>query len=171
MAWVVLTGYMGAGKTSVGRAVAARMGRHFVDSDARIEADAELAIPTIFSTKGELWFRRTEERTIREIISDDADGVLAVGGGALESSRTRDFLTRSAQVVWLQVDPERLWERVSGSSRPLATDHDRFLRRYARRAGAYASAAHVVVDADRPLDEVAEAVIHGVSERFAGGAR
>ena len=163
MAWVVLTGYMGAGKTSVGRAVASRLGREFVDSDVRIESDAGLDIPKIFATKGELWFRRTEERTIREILANEPSGVLAIGGGALESGRTRDLLHRDARVVWLEADPERLWDRVIGSSRPLATDRDRFLRRYERRRGAYAATAHVVVNADRSVDEVVEDVICGGS--------
>jgi shikimate kinase len=101
MSWVVLTGYMGAGKSTVGRDLAARLGRGFVDSDDRIEADAGIDIPKIFATKGEVWFRRTEERTIRGIVTDETPGVLSVGGGALESARTRDFLGRAALGVWL----------------------------------------------------------------------
>jgi shikimate kinase len=171
MAWVVLTGYMGAGKSSVGRALATRLGRSFVDSDARIESDAGLEIPRIFATKGELWFRRAEERTIREIVSNEPEGVLAIGGGAIESSRTRDFLGREAQVVWLEADPKVLWERVYGSPRPLATDMERFLRRYARRREGYATTAHVVVDADRPLDAVVDDVARGITQLSGRGGQ
>ncbi len=154
MAWVVLTGYMGAGKSTVGPALADRLAREFVDSDERIERDTGIDIPKIFATKGELWFRRTEERTIREIVQSQPAGVLGVGGGALESPRTRDLLQRVACVAWLRADPERLWERVSGSSRPLATDRERFLRRYAGREAAYAAAAHITVDAEQPFESV-----------------
>lgn len=150
MGWVVLIGYMGAGKSTVGRDLAGALDREFVDSDAEIEREAGTDIPRIFSTRGELWFRRTEERTIRTILERMPPGVLAVGGGAVENARTRDLLMRSARVVWLQAPPEALWDRVSGSDRPLAPDRDRFLRRYLRREAMYAQAADLTVDATQP---------------------
>jgi shikimate kinase len=101
-----------------------------------------------------VWFRRTEERTIREIVEREPAGVLAIGGGALESARTRALLHRVAHVVWLRAAPEQLWDRVMDSSRPLATDRDRFLRRYARREPLYAESANFTVDATQPLDTV-----------------
>ena len=66
--WLVLTGYMGAGKTSVGRRVAGRLGRSFTDADRVIEEQAGMPIPEIFSRRGERWFRRTEERVIRDVV-------------------------------------------------------------------------------------------------------
>jgi shikimate kinase len=158
MGWVVLTGYMGAGKSTVGRAVAERLGRPFVDSDALIEERAGLPIPRIFATKGELWFRRTEERAIREVVSSTPPGVLAVGGGAVESARTRELLGRVAHVVWLRADPEVLWARVNGSDRPLAADRDRFMRRPERRLPAYEAAAALELDATAPVAGTADAV-------------
>ena len=89
--WLVLTGYMGAGKTSVGRRVANRLDRTFTDADRVIEEQAGMPIPEIFCRRGELWFRRTEERVIREILTGEP-GVLALGGGAVESASTRDLL-------------------------------------------------------------------------------
>jgi shikimate kinase len=171
MAWVVVTGYMGAGKSAVGRALAGRLGREFIDSDERIEHAAGMDIPKIFASKGELWFRRTEERTIRGIVQSEPGGVLSIGGGALESPRTGELVHRVACVAWLRADPERLWERVTGSTRPLATDRDRFLRRYARRAAAYAAAAHVTVDADQPFDAVLEELETAVRARLGRGLR
>jgi shikimate kinase len=166
VAWVVLTGYMGAGKSTVGRAVAGRLRREFVDSDERIERETGIDIPKIFAAKGELWFRRTEERTIRAILGSDPAGVVAVGGGALESPRTRDLVQRVACVVWLRADPERLWDRASGSTRPLAVDRDRFVRRYQRREGGYAESAHITVDADQPLDAVIGEIERDVRARL-----
>lgn len=158
MAWVVLTGYMGAGKSVVGRALAERLGRPFVDSDALIEERTELPIPRIFATKGEFWFRRTEERVIREVLAEEPAGVLSVGGGAVESAKTRDLVGRVARVVWLKADPELLWTRVTGSGRPLAADHDRFLRRYERRVPLYEEAGQLVVDATQPVGTVVDAI-------------
>lgn len=158
MRWVAFTGYMGAGKSVVGRRVAQRLGWEFVDADRAIEAHAELAIPEIFAKRGELWFRRTEEAIIRDIVQSDPPGVIALGGGALGSARTRDLLARCAWVVWLRVDPAIAWERVVGSDRPLATDRDRFLARAAQRQQAYKDAADLEVASDESPDDVAARV-------------
>jgi len=163
MAWVVLTGYMGAGKSTVGRALAGRLGRPLVDSDARVEEGAGLPIPRIFATKGELWFRRTEERVIRDVLAEEPNGVLALGGGAVESARTRDLLGRVADVVWLRADAALLWTRVAGSGRPLATDEGRFARRLERRTPLYEEVADLVVDAAASPDDLVEGIVrwHG----------
>lgn len=155
--WLVLTGYMGAGKTSVGRRVANRLDRAFTDADRVIEEQAGMPIPEIFSRRGEVWFRRTEERVIRDVLDGEA-GVLALGGGAVESARTRDLLRRTADVVWLRASPGVAWGRVKDSDRPLATDEARFARRLAAREPNYREAAHLEVDADGPVDEVAARV-------------
>lgn len=153
----MLSGFMGAGKTSVGRRVANRLGRDFVDADRAIEEHAGMPIPEIFSRRGELWFRRTEETVIRDLLKGDP-GVLALGGGALESARTRDLVIRTADVVWLRASVPVAWARVKDSDRPLATDPERFARRAASREDNYRAAADLEVDADGPADEVAARV-------------
>jgi len=155
--WLVLSGYMGAGKTSVGRRVASRLGRTFVDVDREIEDRAGMAIPEIFSRRGELWFRRTEETVIRELLAGEA-GVLALGGGSLESAKTRDLVSRVADVVWLRTSVEVAWARVKDSDRPLASDRPRFERRALAREEGYRSAAGLEVDADGPPEDVAARV-------------
>ena len=155
--WLVLSGYMGAGKTSVGRRVATRLGRVFVDADRAIEEQAGMAVSEIFSRRGELWFRRTEETVIRELLATEP-GVLALGGGALESARTRDLLGRVADVVWLRASIDVAWARVKDSDRPLASDRARFERRALDREPNYRAAAGLEVDADGPADEVAARV-------------
>lgn len=156
--WIALAGFMGAGKTSVGRRVASRLDVPFVDADREIEAFAGLAIPDIFDQRGELWFRRTEETVIREIVARTPPGVLALGGGALESAKTRDVLSRGARVVWLRVGIDVAWRRVQGSDRPLAQDEARFRRRAEAREATYRAAADLMVDADEPADEVSNRV-------------
>jgi shikimate kinase len=157
MRWLVLTGYMGAGKTAVGRRVAARLGREFLDVDREIERRAGMTVPEIFSRRGEVWFRRTEERTIREVLEGEP-AVLALGGGALESARTRGLVARVADVVWLRASIDVAWARVEGSDRPLAGDRERFARRAAAREAGYREAASLEVDADGPPDEIAARV-------------
>lgn len=158
MKWITLAGYMGAGKSAVGRRVASRLGVTFIDADNTIEEQAGMPISEIFAKRGELWFRRTEEDVIRGIVQSEPAGVLALGGGALGSSRTRDLLKRTTWVVWLRVSPEVAWRRVSGSDRPLAQDRDRFERRAVEREPHYREAAHLEVSADDPVDDVAARV-------------
>lgn len=160
--WVVLVGYMGVGKSTVGPLVADELGVGFTDGDAAIEAFAGMPIPEIFSRRGEVWFRRTEERVIREVLAGEA-GVFSLGGGAVESAKTRDLLRRSAHVAWLRLDPERSWERVSGSDRPLAGDRGRFLRRAGRREPLYAEVADQTVDASAEPEAVAAAIAAGLA--------
>jgi shikimate kinase len=155
--WLVLSGYMGAGKTSIGRRVATRLGRAFVDADRAIEEHAGMPVPEIFSRRGELWFRRTEETVIRELLATEP-GVLALGGGALESLRTRDLIGRVADVVWLRASIDVAWGRVKDSDRPLASDRARFERRALAREQNYRAAADLEVDADGPADEIAARV-------------
>lgn len=154
MSWAVLTGFMGAGKSTIGRAAATARGIAFVDSDERIEQQEGTDIPTIFATKGELWFRRMEERVIREVVEQTPAGILSIGGGAIESAKTRDLLSRTAGVVYLRAEPALLWQRVVGSDRPLATDEARFTRRFRRREPLYEEAADLVLDASQPREQV-----------------
>lgn len=157
--WVALAGYMGAGKSTVGRHAADLLGAQFLDVDDLVEAHAGQSIPDIFAQRGELWFRRTEEDLIRENLGADP-GVLALGGGALGSRRTRDLLGRTAWVAWLRIDPALAWDRVGGRpGRPLALDRDRFIRRAAEREHVYREAADVILDAALPPDEVARDLV------------
>lgn len=170
MKWLALAGYMGAGKSVVGRRTAARLGWTFVDADRAIEDYAEMPIPEIFSKRGELWFRRTEEAIIRDIVQRDEPGVIALGGGALGSDRTKDLLRRRAWVVWLRVSPDVAWKRVEGSDRPLAQDRERFERRAAEREPTYRAAADLEVLADDSPDDIAARVaawtlVRGQGER------
>ncbi len=161
---------MGAGKSVVGRRTAARLGWTFVDADRAIEEFAEMSVPEIFSKRGELWFRRTEETVIREIVLREQPGVIALGGGALGSDRTRDLLRRRAWVVWLRVSPDVAWRRVEGSDRPLAQDRERFERRAAEREPTYRESADLEVLADDSPDDIAARVgawtlVRGQAER------
>ena len=159
---------MGAGKSAVGRRVANRLGWAFIDADRAIEERSGMSIPEIFDRKGEVWFRRTEEAVIRDILASGPPGVLALGGGALGSARTRDLVARKAWVVWLAASVDVAWSRVKDSDRPLATDPERFARRAAQREPTYREAADLAVDADGPPDEIATRITAwtlGVAER------
>jgi shikimate kinase/3-dehydroquinate synthase len=134
---IALIGFMGAGKTSVGKEVARRTGRPFVDTDAVIE-ERHGPIPQLFE-RGESEFRGIEREVVEEALSRSELAVIAVGGGAFEAVRPERALP-----VFLDIDVETAWKRSRHSDRPLARDEDRFRELFAQRD--YRSMAHGVAD-------------------------
>lgn len=121
---IVMVGMMGAGKTAVGRALAARLDVPFLDSDHEIEAAANMSIPEIFSRDGEPFFRLKERQVISRLLEEER-GVLSTGGGAFLSEENRTLITEGGVSVWLQADLEVLWNRVRHrDSRPLLRTSD-----------------------------------------------
>lgn len=121
---VVLVGMMGAGKTAVGKALAARLGVEMRDSDAVIVERACLTIAEIFERYGEAFFRDKETRVIESLLTGPPC-ILSTGGGAWMSEANRAILTRSAAVVWLKADLSLLWQRVRHkTTRPLLRTSD-----------------------------------------------
>lgn len=120
---ILLIGMMGAGKTTVGKEVAARLGwRHF-DSDAQVQARTGKTIPEIFAQEGEPAFRREEAHALAEAIDLDEPVVVSVAGGAVLDPANRRLMSGSGSVVWLRADPATLARRVgSGDGRPLLED-------------------------------------------------
>ncbi len=162
-----LVGMMGCGKSTVGPALAARLGCPFVDSDAHIERASGSTVAGIFANEGEAAFRRRERATIEELAGEPA--VVALGGGAVAQPGVIERLTGSGCMVYLRAAPESLLARVGdGRGRPLleGTDGPGRLERLrallAERRAGYEQAA-VVVDTD---DRSVEAVAGEVAERL-----
>ena len=153
---------MGSGKSTVGREIARRLGRRFVDLDQSIERLADRTIPKVFEEAGESGFRDWEHRALREQAEHALEGsrvVLALGGGTYAFERNRDLLRSFAMTVWLDADPATLWERVrSASHRPLAQDRDAFVRLHENRRESYARADFRIDASDSP-DEIASRII------------
>jgi len=150
---LVLVGFMGAGKSTIGAEVARRLGRELADVDAQIER-AEGSIDGIFQERGETAFRELEGRYLAEAQAGQPK-VIATGGGAVE----RPLALEDAFVVHVEVALETAWERSRGSGRPLARDEADFRRRYELRAPLYAEVADVRArDADDVI--LAAAGIH-----------
>jgi 3-dehydroquinate synthetase/shikimate kinase len=138
---LALAGFMGSGKTSVGEVLADRLGRRFVDLDREIEARAGSAIGDLFATRGESGFRALEEDVARDVLRDGEPVVVALGGGAVLSERTRSDLAARAFTVLLDVDPATAWRRVAGSDRPLAQAEEDFHALHRDRQPLYQSVA------------------------------
>jgi shikimate kinase / 3-dehydroquinate synthase len=146
---IALVGFMGAGKSTIGREVARLTGRPFVDTDALIH-ERFGPIPELFRD-GEAEFRRLEEQVVGEVLAGEP-AVIALGGGAVLSRATRDHLRTKAFAVWLHVAVEEAWARVGGSDRPLAEDEAGFRALFAEREGIYRGAADALAtDADGVL--------------------
>lgn len=162
---LVLVGMMGAGKTTVGRRVANRLGRHFFDSDEEIEKAAQMTIPDIFQQRGEDEFRAGETRVIARVLREPGI-VLATGGGAFVNATTRTLVKQEAVSVWLKAELDVLFERVSRrSNRPLLkTENPRATleKLIADRYPIYAEADVTVASRDVPQDVVANNVIDAV---------
>ena len=121
---LVLVGLMGAGKSTVGKRLAARLHLPFVDADHEIEQAAGLSISEIFSRFGEAEFRDGERRVIARLIDGRAK-VIATGGGAFMQEETRELILRRATAIWLDADLDVLAERVARrEGRPLLKDRD-----------------------------------------------
>jgi len=109
---VILTGFMGTGKTSLGKMLATRLGRPFVDIDKKIEDDAKLSIPKIFERFGEEHFRELEKIAVREL-SERRGLVIATGGGTIKDEENLRLLKNSGVVIGLMTDPEEIFRRTA----------------------------------------------------------
>lgn len=162
---IVLVGMMGAGKTTVGRRIAAKLGRRFVDSDDEIEAAAGMTIDEFFAAHGEPEFRAGEARVIARLLKED-NIVLATGGGAFVNPDTRSLINANGVSVWIKAEFELLFARVSRrSNRPLlktSNPRDTLKRLIEVRYPIYAEAHLTVVSTDVPQDTVANDVIEAV---------
>jgi shikimate kinase/3-dehydroquinate synthase len=159
---VVLVGMMGAGKTSVGKRLAAKLGLPFVDADAEIEAGAQLTISEIFERFGEVYFRDGERKVIARLLNG-GPLVLATGGGAFMNSATRDKIVACGVSIWLKPNFDILLARVrKKSNRPLlkTADPEQTLRRLLEeRSPTYALADFTIESLDGSHDSVVDAIL------------
>ena len=165
---VALVGLMGAGKSSIGRRLAQRLGLPFVDADAEIEKAAGATIEEIFEHEGESAFRAGERRVIARLL-EEPPHVLATGGGAFMDAATRGLLAERAVTVWLRADLDLLLSRVARrSNRPLLKDVDpraTLERLIAERYPVYARSDITVDSIDGPPEATVERVLQALGDR------
>ena len=160
---IYLVGFMGSGKSTIGRLLADRMGWHFVDLDAEIEATQGTSIAEIFETRGEAEFRRIEREKMRALVRAIESGrptVLALGGGAIVQPENYALVENNGITVWLDCPFETVRRRVEQAShRPLARDPASFAQLYETRRESYARADYrIAIESDDPAVAV-EAVL------------
>ncbi|KUP92485.1 shikimate kinase [Tritonibacter horizontis] len=166
---IVLVGMMGAGKTAVGRALAARLKVPFLDSDHEIETAANMSIPEIFARDGEPFFREKEYQVICRLLKEEC-GILSTGGGAFLAPRNRKVISETGVAVCLQADLDVLWKRVKGrDSRPLLRSNNPYQTLtdlYNARVPIYAQADLVVAsDGQVSIEAMVDRVLEALSAR------
>ena len=164
---IALVGLMGAGKSTVGRRLAEKLGRPFFDSDDEIEKAAGLSVADIFSIHGEAEFRRGEHRVLERLLAGPPH-VLATGGGAYLKEETRAMMRQHAVTIWLNADLETLWKRVSRRGhRPLlrqANPRSVLSDLFETRKPIYEKADLIVPSVEGPHGRTVQAIIKALAD-------
>jgi shikimate kinase len=163
---LAIVGYMGSGKTTVGRLLARALDREFVDLDRAIVKQAGKGIPEIFAEHGEEHFRDLEHWALLDALEDRTPGVVACGGGIVVRQDNRALL-RDAATVFLKEDTAVLYQRTRGPGRPLrAASREEFEHRYSVRLPLYREVADLEIEVDgRQPARVVEEVLACLSKR------
>jgi shikimate kinase len=169
---IVLVGMMGAGKSTIGRRLAARLRLPFLDADIEIEAAAGMSIPDIFETHGEPHFRDGEARVIARLL-DSGPAVIATGGGAFMREETRTRVRDKAVSIWLKADVDIIMKRVKRrADRPLLQTEDptaTVSRLLEAREPIYRTADVTILSRDVPHDRIVDECIEALRARLCAG--
>ena len=156
-----LVGFMGAGKTTVARALGRRIGWRVEDIDERIESRERTSVAALFASRGEAYFRQAERNVLHELLPE-RNVIVATGGGTFVDPENRSAMLADGAVAWLDVPLTRIIDRVPPDGRrPLAADRTQMEQLFLRRQVAYGQ-AHIRVDASRPVDEVVERLLEWI---------
>jgi len=169
---IVLVGMMGAGKSTIGRRLGARLRLPFLDADIEIEAAASMSIPEIFETRGEPYFRDGEARVIARLL-ESGPAVIATGGGAFMREETRNRIREKAVSLWLKADVDTIMKRVKRrADRPLLRTEDpaaTVSRLLEAREPVYQGADLTIASRDVPHDRIVDECIDALRARLCAG--
>lgn len=170
---IILIGFMGCGKSSVGIRLSYRLRRPVIDTDKMIERLYRRTVSEIFGQLGEEEFRHMETQCLERLVGETERQIIATGGGLPLREKNRELMKRLGTVVYLRVTPETVCRRLAGdTSRPLLQGDDpegKVGRLMAERAGIYEGAADLVIDADdKDADEIMEEILAELGRADAG---
>lgn len=167
MSSIILIGYMGCGKSTIGKRLSYARRTPFLDTDKLIERRVNMTISELFEKEGEEYFRDLETACIKDLLKENGEYIIAVGGGLALREENRKLLKQLGTVVYLQAKWETIYERVKkDTTRPLlqgANPQEKIQSMMAKRAPIYQSAADVIIDVDGKsfeeiINEIGEAV-------------
>lgn len=159
---IILCGFMGCGKTTVGKALAEMLSMDFVDTDEMIENEQGTTISIIFSEHGEEYFRQLERLTCEKLGKSDGK-VIATGGGALTFEQNVKALKENGKIIFLDADFETLCDRVGNAeTRPLFRNREKAKELYNTRKEKYQNACDIKIDACGEINEVAKRIINSI---------
>lgn len=164
MKTIILTGMMGAGKSTIAKILAEKLNIKSIDIDSLIEQNEGEKISEIFSSKGEEYFREIEKETIENIFTSEVENlVISLGGGAFENNETREILLKKANVIYLQTSPEIIFERIkSNTERPLLCGNmsiEKISEILEKREKNYQTATYKITTDNKTPDQIAEEII------------
>jgi shikimate kinase len=158
---VYLVGFMGAGKSTVARALGRRLGWRVVDVDERIESRERKSVAAIFAQHGEPYFRQLERQVLMELLPE-RNVVVATGGGTFAEADNRALMLADGATAWLDIPLALVLRRVpTDGRRPLASDRERMEQLFLTRQLTYAM-AHVRIDGDKPVPEVVDRLLEWI---------
>ena len=169
---VVLTGFMGSGKSSIGRELSQSLGYPVIDTDALIVERAGKAIKEIFADEGEEVFREMESQVLRDLLAEHPHKhIISTGGGIIGREENRSLLRELGYVIWLRVSPEEILKRTArNSERPLLNNDDpaeTVARLLAERVPLYKETAHLTIDTDNlTFPEITAGIIESARYHF-----
>ncbi|MEG0687434.1 MAG: shikimate kinase [Hungatella sp.] len=166
---MILIGFMGAGKTRVGRELADRYQKELIDTDQRIEAIAGMSISRLFEVRGEPYFRMMETKVLEELLHLEAGQVIATGGGLPMREENRKLLHELGTVIYLQVDAGTILQRLQGDeTRPLLQGEgaeEKIHALLSDREPIYRGIAHRIVKVDhRTPEEIADEIVQSMKK-------
>lgn len=161
---IILIGFMGAGKTSVGKTLAQKTGLKLLDTDKLIEKQERTTISHIFETQGEEAFRTAETNLLKSLLEKKSIAIISVGGGLPLKEENQTLLKKLGLVVYLRIQPDTVLKRLKGdTTRPLLQGGDvkqKVTALLTYRAPIYQKAAHITIDADhKTLNQIAEEIL------------
>lgn len=166
---IVLIGFMGSGKTTVGLRLSYKLRKTVIDTDKLIEKNEGRAITDIFATEGEAHFRMLETRTLEELVTKAQNEIVSVGGGTPVREENRELLRKIGTVVYLKITPDAVYERLKNdTTRPLLQGENprgKIEKLLGERESLYASCADIIVDvSEKEMDEVLEIITSKLEE-------
>ena len=159
---ICLIGFMGSGKTTIGRALRDALGRDWVDLDHYIEMQTQKRISDIFAEKGESYFRSLEQKYLKQLI-DKGTGIISTGGGVITMPENIALLQKTHS-VYLEYPFEILYERIAGDrNRPLATSYEALYKRFNERLDLYEKARKVKIDCKgKDISQIIQEIINNL---------